>query len=139
MSDDDVSSFRILCLDDSEAQLEALVGALRGAGYAASGAQTVDDAYAKTPAADLVIIDFHMPRMNGAEALGRLRAAVSAERMPLFYLYTTDKDAAVSFKAHGFDGAFTAKGDMATIVSQVETARRRLKLKRFLKDRGATR
>lgn len=133
---DEASSFRILCLDDSEAQLDELVGTLRRAGYDAYGALTVDQARARMATADLVIVDFHMPRMNGAEALLLLKAAVPADATPLFYLYTTDKDAAVSFKAHGFDGAFTAKGEMDTLLSQVETALRRLKLKRFMKIRA---
>jgi CheY-like chemotaxis protein len=136
---DEASSFRILCLDDSEAQLEELVGVLRAAGYTAFPALTVEEARFKVSNVDLVIVDFHMPRMNGAEALLLLRAAVPADTTPLFYLYTTDKDAAVSFKAHGFDGAFTAKGELETLLSQVETALRRLKLKRFMKVRAAPR
>jgi CheY-like chemotaxis protein len=131
------SSFTILCLDDSEAQLSELVGALRGVGYQSIGVTNVDDARNHVPQADLVIVDFHMPRINGADALVLLRGSVSHDRAPLFFLYTTDKDAAVSFKAFGFDGAFTAKGDMETLLSQVETALRRLKLKRFMKVRTA--
>ena len=136
---DDGQRAKILCLDDSEAQLRELATALRGAGYVALTAQTVDEARIKLAGVDLVIVDFHMPRMSGAEALLLLRAASSPESPPLFYLYTTDRDAAVSFKAHGFDGAFTSKGDSETLISQVETTLRRLKLKRFMKDRTAPR
>lgn len=103
------------------------------------GALTVDDARTKLANVDLVIVDFHMPRVNGAEALLMLKAALPPDSTPLFYLYTTDKDAAVSFKAHGFDGAFTAKGEMDALLPQVETALRRLKLKRFMKVRTAPR
>ena len=136
---DEAQSFRILCLDDSEAQLQELVSALRREGYVTFPALTVEEARQRLANIDLVIVDFHMPRMNGAEALLLLRAALPPDSAPLFYLYTTDKDAAVSFKAHGFDGAFTAKGEMETLVSQVETALRRLKLKRFMKVRAMPR
>ena len=126
---------RILCLDDSEAELEAMALPLREAGYIVFVARNVDQARPFMKNSDLVIVDFHMPELNGAEALTLLKECASREKPPLFYLYTADKDVAISFKAHGFDGALSFKGQDDVLVSQVETALRRLNLKRFMAQR----
>jgi two-component system phosphate regulon response regulator PhoB len=128
-------SARILCLDDSEAELEAMALPLREAGHTVLGARTVEQARPYMRNIDLVIVDFHMPELNGAEAMHLLKESASREKAPLFYLYTADKDVAISFKAHGFDGAFSSKGQGDVLVSQVETALRRLNLKRFMAQR----
>ena len=128
---------RILCLDDSEAELEAMALPLREAGHTVFGARNVEQARPYLRNIDLVIVDFHMPQLNGAEALQLLKESASRDRAPLFYLYTADKDVAISFKTHGFDGAFSSKGQGEVLVSQVETALRRLNLKRFMAQRTA--
>jgi two-component system phosphate regulon response regulator PhoB len=127
---------RILCLDDSEAELEAMALPLREAGHIVFGARSVEQARPFMKNIDLVIVDFHMPLLNGAEAMLLLKESASREKAPLFYLYTADKDEAISFKAHGFDGAFSSKGQGDVLVSQVETALRRLNLKRFMAQRA---
>jgi two-component system response regulator AtoC len=65
----------ILVVDDEELIRWSLVEHLRGAGYtvheASDGQECLDAVAQQTP--DLVITDIKMPRMNGIEALRRLR------------------------------------------------------------------
>src|SRR5687768_101848 len=99
------TSARILCLDDSEAELEAISSPLRDAGYTVFGARNFEEARPSMKNVDLVIVDYHMPQLNGAEALALLKDLASRDKPPAFYLYTADKEVALSFKAYGFDGA----------------------------------
>ena len=135
MKADAEHALRIVYLDDSETQLLGAHRALTAAGHTVSTALSISQAGPLVESADLVIVDFHMPDLDGAQALQRLRRHVIAGDVVLFYLYTSDREVAVSFKSHGFDGAFTAKGDSDVLVSQVEAAGRMLKLKRFRQQR----
>jgi sigma-B regulation protein RsbU (phosphoserine phosphatase) len=65
----------ILVTDDDPASRRMLTRALTEAGYScresASGAETLAMLHSEVPA--LLLLDFHMPEMNGAEVLARLR------------------------------------------------------------------
>lgn len=79
---------------------------------------------------DLVIIDFHMPGIDGGGVIQSLRAAAQATRRTcLFYLYTADPSVAKRFAELGFDGAFTEKGDYAALRRQVKGALRLLQMR----------
>ena len=124
---------RILYLDDSVAALEEVSGALSAEGHDVRTAATVGEAAPWLDRCDIVIIDFHMPGINGAEALEELqRKQSSSAAGAVYYLYTTDTSVAVKFRAHGFHGAFTDKGNVATLAAQVATAARLLKMRRFV-------
>ncbi len=121
---------RILYLDDSAAALDAVDMALDPALYKLKTATTLGEALPWLHDADIVIVDFHMPGINGAEAVTQLRAR-AGHPPPDFYLYTTDTAVAMSFRAHGFDGAFTDKGNTQTLVSKLATAARLIKMRKL--------
>jgi CheY-like chemotaxis protein len=80
-------------------------------------AQTVGNAR-HLASCDLVIIDYHMPGIDGFAVQQQLRgAAAQLDKQPLFYLYTSDPS--VVALAKGFDGCFTNKGDEALLIQQV--------------------
>ena len=66
----------ILIIDDDRASRRLLVRALGEAGYAcresASGVEALQIVHEDTPS--LLLLDFHMPELNGAEVLSRLRS-----------------------------------------------------------------
>jgi CheY-like chemotaxis protein len=136
MPDEDV--YKILYLDDSDVQLGAVRDALSVTGQRVVVAETLSEAMSKLDGVDLVIIDYHMPMIDGAHALRALKQRLPIHATPLFYLYTTDTEVAVSFKQLGFDGAFTRKGDPETLRTQFQAACRLLKLKRFRRERASS-
>lgn len=128
-------SLCLLYLDDSAAQLAQFADVVRHMGHEACGTSSIQAARKLLSRADIVVIDFHMPNLNGAQALDRLRDAVTADRVRLFLLYTTDTAEAASYQRYGFDGALTRKGDVEALRSQLDAAIRRLRLKRFMQAR----
>jgi DNA-binding NarL/FixJ family response regulator len=119
MSDERV----ILVIDDSEIILERIKLRLEAEGYRViTTTQTVGMAR-HLRECHLVVIDWHMPGISGGEMLASLRAACNSSPVrPLFYLYTSDSNAAVTAKASGFDGHFINKGNDDSLVRQVEAA-----------------
>lgn len=128
-------SFRILFVDDSEVQLQQVQDALFEQGYDLVTARNVDEAKPRLASCDLVIVDFHLEDMDGAQALAELKQHPDVSPETLFYLYTSDKDVAVHYRSHGFDGAFTRKGEPQVLLSQLETAARIIKLRRLRNER----
>jgi len=124
---------RILVIDDSDIVLTRIRQVLVHAGYeVTTTTQTVGTAR-HLLSSDLVIVDYHMPGLDGGTVLASLKAALSdpASRPP-FYLYTTDERANERYKELGFDGCFTRKGDPQALPPQVQAA---LRLRRM--TRGA--
>lgn len=73
---------RILVIDDEERQLELMRFILEGAGY--RQIRTESDPHAAAPALlefepDLVLLDLHMPAMDGVEVLRKLQALVPSD------------------------------------------------------------
>ena len=66
----------ILVIDDDRASRRMLTRALNEAGYtcreSSSGVEALEMVQSEVPS--LLLLDFHMPRLNGAEVLSRLRA-----------------------------------------------------------------
>jgi len=97
------------------------------------------------PTSDLVIIDFHMPGIDGETVIQALRGssgrgehdenAKSTKGGCLFYLYTSDATIAHSYARLGFDGCLNDKGDEASLVRQVGSIFRLRKI-RALADRS---
>jgi CheY-like chemotaxis protein len=122
-------SGRLLIIDDSEPMLERVKARLQREGYDVLTSSSPLEFQRHLPACDLVIIDFHMPGMNGAEVLRALRRKVaSAGEAPLFFLYTGDKVASHEYRQLGFDGGLIHKGDDESLVQQVAVALRLAKL-----------
>ena len=79
-----ISDMAILVVDDDQAVREALRRALTMQGYdvslAADGEEALASPAANPAAADLLIVDVLMPRLDGIEVTRRLRADGSACR-----------------------------------------------------------
>jgi two-component system OmpR family response regulator len=126
------SKERIVVIDDSEVVLARIRAALATAGYdVVTTSQTVGAAR-HLRGCQLVIVDYHMPGLDGGTVMKSLRAALPhADSSPLFYLYTTDERVSGTYAALGFDGCLTRKGDLAALVHQVEAVFRKQSLKRL--------
>jgi CheY-like chemotaxis protein len=140
-----VSSGRILVIDDSEVMLARIKKALVAEGYEVTTTTRAVGNARYLPTSDLVIIDYHMPGIDGETVIQALRgssgkmehddpAKVSKDRGEtakepaantrrgggcLFYLYTSDPAIAHSYARLGFDGCLNEKGDEASLVRQV--------------------
>jgi DNA-binding NarL/FixJ family response regulator len=121
---------RVLAIDDSEIILGRLKTVLEAEGIdVITTTRTVGNARYLVDC-DLVIVDWHMPGLDGGSVVASLKAAASGLGHPvLFYLYTQDPAVARSFARLGFDGCITAKGDDRELVRQVHAAFRVLQLR----------
>jgi DNA-binding NarL/FixJ family response regulator len=81
--------------------------------------------------AELVIVDFHMPSIDGAALLPALKDAASSESPCFFYMYTSDPEVARKYDTYGFDGGFLRKGDEKALGPQVEAAFRTIHLRKL--------
>src|SRR5690349_15330769 len=112
----------VLVIDDSEIMLTRIKRALvaSGDGYDVTTTASVVGNARHVATADLVIIDFHMPGIDGGAVLASLKDAAAVIGHPcLFYLYTTDPAIASAYAKLGFDGALTEKGNEEALVRQV--------------------
>jgi two-component system OmpR family response regulator len=122
---------RLLIIDDNELALARVQARLQREGYDVVTTSQLVSATAHVLSCDLVIIDFHMPGMNGSEVLRSLRlSATRAGATPLFFLYTGDKVVSHQYLDLGFDGGLINKGDDESLVQQVAVALRLAKLRR---------
>jgi len=110
---------QILVIDDSEVLLARIKKALVDDGHVVTTTtQPVGNAR-HLANCDLVIIDYHMPGIDGLAVLQALRAAAAhLDREPLLYLYTSDRAISATYAELGFDGTFT-KGDEEALARQV--------------------
>lgn len=98
---------RVLIADDSAAVRTSLADLLQEMGHevraAANGLEAVEIATTWQP--EFVLLDVHMPRLNGFDAARRIRAAVPATRTRLVLMSGQDLDAATrsGAEAAGFD------------------------------------
>lgn len=122
---------KILIIDDSWVVLESVRASLVAAGYTVRVTTEADAAVKMTGWAELVIVDFHMPSIDGAALLPSLRDAVSRESPCYFYLYTSDPDVARKYDVYGFDGGFLKKGDEKALGPQVDAAFRTIHLRKL--------
>jgi two-component system, OmpR family, response regulator len=125
-----VTKGRIVIIDDSDAVLNAARTRLSAAGYEVVATSQTVGVGRHLRGAEIVIIDYHMPGLDGGEVLASLKAASqSAKVPPVFYLYTSDSELEKKSRALGFDGVFNRKGDFEALAQQVDAACRLLKLR----------
>jgi serine/threonine-protein kinase len=128
---------RILVIDDSEVMLTRIRRALEADGYDVTTTTRAVGNARHIPTSDLVVIDYHMPGIDGGTVIASLKAAVT-RRGPdapacLFYLYTSDPVIAKDYARHGFDGSFTDKGNEEALVRQVRAVFRVLQMRALQK------
>ena len=93
----DVTGARVLVIDDNKVNRDILMEQLRAwqfdgcaVGSGAEGLQVLEAAHAVGVAVDLVILDYHMPVMNGAEAALRIRSHADFPGVPIVMLTSDD-------------------------------------------------
>jgi CheY-like chemotaxis protein len=81
---ENVKSFRILLVEDNAVNQKVALAMLRRNGFEADVANDGLEGVAKVKAGnyDVVLMDWHMPEMNGLEATAVIRNEVSADRQP---------------------------------------------------------
>jgi CheY-like chemotaxis protein len=122
---------KVLVIDDSELVLERVKARLQRESYEVAITSQPVGAARHLLLCDLVILDFHMPGMNGGEVLRSLRMlGAGSGTSPLYFLYTSDKSLSRGYRELGFDGTLINKGDDESLVQQVAVALRLAKLRR---------
>ena len=81
----------VFLVDDSATMLASMAGVLGKAGIAAEKAASGMDALARlrsAPPLRLMIVDYHMPGMNGVELIGEVRKLAAYRFLPILMLTT---------------------------------------------------
>ncbi len=125
---------RILVIDDNEIVLNSIQSTLGAAGYDVVATSRTVGTGRHLKDCDLVILDYHMPGLDGREVLQSLRAAAaSTQAKASFYLYTSDPQMEQKHAELGFDGVFNKKGNKEALVQQVDAAFRLVRLRAMQK------
>lgn len=121
---------KILVIDDSEVVLERVKRALTMAGHEVIATTNIVGNARHLPSCDLVIIDYHMPGLDGPAVLASMRSvAHSMKNTCPFFLYTSYENVARNYVALGFDGVLTHKGDELALVHQVASVFRTMDMR----------
>ena len=113
---------RVLVVEDNEKSMKLFRDVLQVTGYrtleATTGAQAVEVAAEHTP--DLVLMDIRLPDIDGAEALGRLRADERTASIPVLAL-TADamRGDRERFLAAGFDDYISKPVNVVELLAAV--------------------
>ena len=119
----------VLIIDDSFTLLKRAQERLQADGITVRTSTRWDLAREEIEGVDVVLIDFHMPGITGAEVVGRVRALAKESGVsPVFLLHSTDDRMALQYKEMGFDGAVAQKGNFDMLAKQVAGALRLKKL-----------
>jgi signal transduction histidine kinase len=127
----------ILIVDDVPANLNLLTGILKQRGYkvrpAPSGSLALDAARHAPP--DLILLDIHMPEMDGFEVCRRLKAEEGLKEIPVLFIsaLAETKDKVSAFDAGGVDyitKPFQVEEVLARVRTHLELRQTRRELKR---------
>jgi two-component system cell cycle response regulator DivK len=118
-----MASERILVVEDNETNMKLVRDVLQARGYrvleSTSGRQAVELATERGP--DLVLMDIHLPDIDGVEALGLLRADDRTASIPVIALTALamqgDRE---RFQAAGFDGYVSKPVNIGDLVATVK-------------------
>lgn len=121
---------RVLVVDDSEVNRELACGILASHGAEVFGAASGEEALAWLRAApercDVVLMDVHMPGMDGLEATARIRSQPGLEALPVLGLtaaaFADERRAAMQA---GMNAVVTKPFDVDDLLRQVERLTRR--------------
>ena len=122
---------RIVYIDDSVVDLHTAAERLQAAGFVVLTHTTYASAMRDLPDADVVLVDYHMPGLNGGEVVLALREAMPPGQRTLFYLFTSDRSLSGEYRRLGFDGQVILKGNSDALLRQLEAARRAIALRRL--------
>jgi len=112
----------VLIVEDNERSLKLARDVLQFRGYQTLEATTAEDAIALAHehVPQLILMDIHLPGMDGVTALGRLRADPATASIPVVALtasaMTQDRE---RFVAEGFDGYLDKPIDVKRFHEQV--------------------
>lgn len=120
----------IVVVDDSYLILDRIRERLTAEGYRVRTTTGQSAAMKLVEFADLAIIDFHMPGIDGAEMLSSLKT-LHPHGPCLYYLYTSDRNVATRYQQLGFDGAFLRKGEEEALVAQVGAVFRTIRMRKL--------
>jgi len=117
-----VTGEQILVVEDNEKSMKLFRDILLATGYraleATNGGQAVDLAAEHAPA--LVLMDIHLPDLDGVQALGRLRADERTASIPVLAVTALamqgDRE---RFLAAGFDGYVSKPVNVAELLEAV--------------------
>jgi len=122
----DVGSLRVLVADDNAINLAVARTVLEAVGVevltAGDGAEALDEL--RRSWIDLVLMDVHMPGMDGVEALVRIRAGETGRPATPVIALTADAMAGVEadLLAHGFDAVEAKPVNPAKLIAAIVTA-----------------
>ena len=114
---------QVLVVEDNEKSMKLFRDLLRATGYrtleATSGEEALELAVAHAP--DLVLMDVHLPGIDGVEALNRLRGDARTAAIPVLALTAQamrgDRE---RFVGAGFDGYISKPVDIVELVATVK-------------------
>lgn len=117
------TAFKILIADDNEIILEGLRDMFDSAGFtvvaARDGQEAIDLTLTEHP--DLIMLDYHMPRKDGFEAVAEIRKYPSYTNIPIIILTSDDEKRT---KMEGFsleiDDFLTKPADEDVIIARVK-------------------
>ena len=134
------SNGKILVVDDTEANRYTIVRILRKEGFEVREADNgVSGLAAATEDLDLIILDIHMPEMDGYEACKRLKADPALQAIPILHIsatYTGTDDIAYGLES-GADGYLTHPVEPAVLVATVRAFLRIRRTDRALRQSEA--
>jgi len=118
-----VAGEQVLVVEDNEKNMKLFRDVLQASGFAlleaTSGEQAIELAVEHAPA--LVLMDIHLPDIDGVEALGRLRGEERTASIPVLALTAQamqgDRE---RFLAAGFDGYIAKPVDIMALVGTVK-------------------
>jgi two-component system cell cycle response regulator DivK len=114
---------QILVVEDNDKNMRLFRDVLLATGHrtleATTGGQAVELATAHVP--DLVLMDIHLPDIDGVEALARLRADERTTSVPVVALTAQAMEGdRERFLAAGFDGYLSKPVNVADLVATVK-------------------
>ena len=133
------SSWNLLIVDDTPANLDVLCGMLRDRGYrvrvAISGARALTAMRAERPA--LVMLDINMPGMSGYEVCREMKRDSDLRKVPVIFISALDEviDKVKAFEAGGAD--YVAKPfEFGEVLARIENQLKISGLQRQLESRN---